>query len=151
MFVHGKTNKRYFSVKEKLAYYKARVNDSSLTSEQKSYARQRICELDGIDKWSYQNPRMVVVNDSKFGNPMSKPRLCVAIKSDNKNRILVAPLMRTNTNYIILDNDIERQISKTADGKNKWVSRDEIYEDKYISPHAELTDRDIAKIKRLYK
>ena len=59
--------------------------------------------------------------------------------------------MKNTSNYVVLDNDIERQISKTSDGKNKWIARDEIYEDKYIVPHAELSERDKAKIRRLYK
>ena len=93
---------------------------------------------------------MIVTDDKKFGNGISKPRLCIAVKEDNKKRVLVAPIMKVTSNYVILDNNIDRQISKTADGRNKWLDRNDIYEDKYFSPPLVLTERDKAKIKRLY-
>lgn len=152
MFKHGKTGEVYYSVREKIKHYnKIAFNDKSATAAQKQHAMQRLNELTAIDKSTYIEPTIIVTDDKRFGNGISKPRLCVAIKEDSKNRIFVAPITKTTSNQVILDNDIERQISKTADGKNKWINRDDIYEVKYISPHSELTERDKRKIKRLYK
>lgn len=152
MFKHGRTGKIYYSVREKICYYK-KILDGQIpaNAELKAKAKKRLPELQCIDKQSYDDPKILITDDKKFGNRISKPRLCVAVKEDNKNRVFVAPIMKNTSNYVVLDNDIERQISKTSEGKNKWISRDEIYEDKYIVPHAELTDCDIAKIRRLYK
>lgn len=66
----------------------------------------------------------------------AEPRLCVAIKQDSKSRILVAPIMKTTSNQIILDNNIERQISKTADGRNKWIEHSDVYDERYITPQS---------------
>ena len=151
MFQHGKTNKVYHSIQEKLKYFKDGSNDLSLSKEQRGYAKNRIKQLNKLHRRNFDDPELVVTDDKKFGNGMSKPRLCVAVKQDSKNRVLLAPLIKTTCNYVVLDNDIDRLISKTADGRNKWVNKDDIYEDKYISPHAELTSRDKQKIKRLYK
>ncbi|MDE5601612.1 MAG: hypothetical protein K2J16_03855 [Clostridia bacterium] len=152
MFKHGMTGKTYYSVREKINYYSGILKGKTpSTPELKEKAKKRLPELQRINEQSYNEPKIIVTDDKKFGNGISKPRLCVAVKEDDKKRVLVAPIMKNNSNYIILDNDIERQISKTSDGKNKWIDRNDIYEGKYIIPHAELTARDKAKIKRLYK
>lgn len=152
MFIHGKTKQPYYSVKDKIKYYSKRAyNDMTVTPEQKQHAIKRLAELRAIDKLSYTEPTMIVTDDKHFGNGISKPRLCVAVKSDNKGRVLVAPIMPATSKYVVLDNDINRQISNTADGRNKWVNRSEIYEDKYVTPHAELTKRDKEKIKRIFR
>ncbi len=152
MFKHEKTGKIYYSVREKIKHYsKIAFNDKTATPVQKKHALQRLDELKAIDNVSYNEPTIIITDDKKFGNGISKPRLCVAIKEDDKKRILIAPITKTTSNQVILDNDIERQISKAADGKNKWINRSDVYESKYISPHAELTERDKRKIKRLYK
>ena len=151
MFKHGKTNQVYYSVREKINYYSGILKDKTAKPELKAKAIRRLPELQCIDSQSYDEPKVVVTDDKKFGNGMSKPRLCIAVKEDNKKRVLVAPVMKVTSNYVIFDNNIDRQISKTADGRNKWIGRDEIYEDKYITPRLELTKRDKEKIKRLYK
>lgn len=152
MFKHGKTGKIYYSVREKIKHYsKIAYNDKTVTPAQKKHALKRLDELKALDNSSYTEPKIVITDDKKFGNGISKPRLCVAIKQDSKSRILVAPIMKTTSNQIILDNNIERQISKTADGRNKWIEHSDVYEEKYITPHLELTERDKRKIKRLYK
>lgn len=151
MFKHGKTNYVYYSVREKINYYTDIVQGKIAADDKlKAKAARRLPELQQIDKQSYSEPIVIVTDDKKFGNGISKPRLCIAVKEDNKKRILVAPVMKVTSNYVIFDNNIDRQISKTADGRNKWIDRSDIYEDKYISPRLELTERDKAKIKRLY-
>ena len=151
MFKHGKTGQTYYSVREKINYYTDIVKGKRAADDRlMAKAKRRLPELQQIDRQSYSEPKVIVTDDKKFGNGMSKPRLCIAVKEDSKKRILVAPLMSVTSNYVILDNNIDRQISKTADGRNKWIDRSDIYEDKYITPRLELTKRDIAKIKRLY-
>lgn len=151
MFKHGKTGQTYYSVREKINYYTDIVKGKRAADDKlKAKAARRLPELQRLDSQSYNEPRTVIVDDKTFGNPMSKPRLCIAVKEDNKKRVLVAPLMKVTSNYVILDNNIDRQISKTADGRNKWVRHEDIYEDKYITPRLDLTERDKAKIKRLY-
>ena len=150
-FTHGRTGYTYYSVREKIDYYTSIVSGARKADDKlKAKAKRRLPELQRLDNQSYNEPRTIVVDDTTFGNPMSKPRLCIAVREDNKNRVMVAPLMKVTSNYVILDNNIDRQISRTSDGRNKWVKREDIYEDKYITPRLELTERDIAKIKRLY-
>lgn len=151
MFKHGKTNYVYYSVREKITYYTDIINGKRAADDKlKAKAARRLPELQQIDKQSYFEPKVIVTDDKKFGNGISKPRLCIAVKEDSKQRVLVAPVMKATSNYVIFDNNIDRQISKTADGRNKWIDRNDIYEDKYILPRLELTERDKAKIKRLY-
>lgn len=91
MFAHGKTNKTYYSVREKLKYYKSRLKDSSLTKTQRDYAEKRILELDKLNRCTYDEPQLVVTNDARFGNGISQPRMCVAVKKDSKDRIMLTP------------------------------------------------------------
>ena len=151
MFKHGKTGYIYYSGREKINYYTDIIKGKRAADDTlKAKAIKRLPELQRLDKQSYSEPKVIVTDDKKFGNGISKPRLCIAVKEDNKKRVLVAPIMKVTSNYVILDNNIDRQISKTADGRNKWLDRNDIYEDKYFSPPLVLTERDKAKIKRLY-
>ncbi len=148
MFVHGKTGKIYRSVREKLKYFKGRINDKTLTDGQREYAKKRIVELTSINEQSYNEPKIVVTDDKKFGNGISKPRLCVAIKEDSKQRVMLAPILGRTTKTMILDEDTGRQIS---DRPVKWVDKSDIYERKYVDSKAELTKYDKAKLKILFR
>lgn len=152
MFIHGKTGRIYYSVRDKIDYYNGVLSGKiKASNELKEKAKERLKELKNIYKQSYNEPKVIVADDKKFGNQINKPRMCVAIREDNKNRIFVAPIQKNVSNYIVFDNDINRQISKTSDGRNKWINRDDVYEVKYFSPELKLTTRDKEKIKRLYK
>lgn len=151
MFKHGKTNKIYYSVREKIRYYTGILDGKIAATDQlKKKAKRRLPQLKRIDKQSYAEPKVIITDDKKFGNGISKPRLCIVIKEDNKQRLFVAPVYKTTSQQVIFDNNITRQISKSSDGRNKWISKDEVYEDKYIEPRLTLTTRDKSKIKRLY-
>ena len=100
------------------------------------------------DKQSYNEPRFVVTDDKFFGNKISKPRLCVAVTEDSKLRVMLAPVVKRTTKTMILDEDIERQVS---DIPVKWVNKDDIYERKYIDSEAELTKHDRAKLGVLFR
>lgn len=149
MFEHGKTKKVYYSIREKIKYYNKRAyNDKTVTVEQKLYALKRLGELKALDKQPYSEPRFVVTDDRLFGNGISKPRLCVAITEDSKQRVMLVPVVKRTTKSMILDEDIERQIS---DKPIKWVNKDDIYERKYIDSKAELTKHDKAKLGVLFR
>ena len=64
MFIHGKTRKPYYSIREKIKYYNKRAyNDETITFEQKAYALKRLGELKALNKLPYNEPRFVVVDD----------------------------------------------------------------------------------------
>lgn len=152
MFKHGKTNKIYYSVRDKIRYYTG-ILDGNIKADDnlKKKAKWRLPQLRRIDEQSYSDPTVILTDDSLFGNTISKPRLCIAIKDDSKNRLFVAPIYKTTSKQVVFDNDISRQISKTSDGKNKWISKDNVYEDKYMTPKLILSNRDKKKIKKLYE
>lgn len=149
MFQHGKTGKIYYSIREKIKYYNKRAyNDSSITAEQRAYALKRLSELKALDKQSYSEPHLVVTDDKFFGNGISKPRLCVAVTEDKKERVLLAPVVKRTTKTMILDEDVKRQISSKP---VKWVNKDNIYERKYIDSDVEFTKHDKAKLSVLFR
>ena len=149
MFVHGKTKQVYYSVREKIKHYSKRAyNDKSVTPEQKAYALKRLGELKALDNQPYTEPRFVVTDDKFFGNGISKPRLCVAVLEDSKQRVMLAPVVKRTSKTMILDEDIERQIS---DRPVKWVDKNDIYERKYVNSKAELTTHDKAKLGVLFR
>lgn len=90
---------------------------------------------------------MIVTNDKHFGNGISKPRGCVIIGTDNKNRLLACPVHDREVKSVILENDTSRQV----DYKAKPLDRSDVYETKYISDLAELTSGDIKKLKAVHK
>ena len=148
MFIHGKTNKIYYSVREKIKYYNDCLKGKFLKPGQrlpaykKEYAEFRIAQLKGSIKDKYNEPTIIVTNDKFFGNPIAKPRLSVVIDEDNKGRILCSPILPRTSKNIILDNDIDRQIGD----KRKWIDKSEIYETKYIENACSLTNYDKKKI-----
>ena len=153
MFEHGKTKKKYYSIWEKINYFKGVLNGKGLKPGQrlparvKDYAEYRLAVLQGSIRNSYNEPDVIVTNDKFFGNKISKPRGCVVIDEDNKDRILVSPMEKRTTKTIILDNDISRQIGN----KKVWVSKSEIYENKYVENLPRLTNNDKTKIKQILR
>lgn len=152
MFTHWRTKEKYYSVNEKLNYYKKIINDNkNRGTALYDHAKKRIEELSKIKNQSYSIPRIIVTNDKHFGNTQSKPRMCVAIKEDDKGRILAAPMHKRTTNIIVFDKNTNRQISNNSDGHNKWIDKAEVYESKYVDENMYLTEYDIEKIKEIYK
>ena len=153
MFIHGKTGKTYYSVREKINYYKRVINgtEKNVSVATKRKAPLRLKTLQRINEQDYSEPRLIITDDKHFSCGMSKPRMCVAVQEDNKGRVLVAPLYKRTTKTMILDTEVGRQISSSRDGKAKYIDKSDIYERKYIDSKALLTKYDKAKIKELFK
>ena len=66
---------------------------------------------------------------------------------DQTGRLLVSPLHRRTTKFIVLDKDPDRQI---GDSK-KWIDRSEVYETKHISNMRSLSRYDKEKIKMILR
>lgn len=146
MFKHGMTGKVYRSVREKLNYYKKRIDDKSLTVGQREYAKQRIGELTALNEQSYDEPVMIVTNDKHFGNGIAKPRACVVVGKDDKNRLIVCPVHTRTINSLVLDNDYSHQV----DLRGRKIANSEVYELKNISGLKPLTDNDKRKIRGIF-
>lgn len=147
MFKHGKTGKIYYSVREKINYYKGILRRKhGVTAMKREYAELRLLELEGINEQSYNEPTMIVTDDKHFGNGISKPRACVVVGQDNKNRLLVCPVHKRTATTVILENDTSRQV----DYKIKPLDRSDVYETKYISDLATLTSGDKKKLKTIH-
>lgn len=144
MFKHGKTNYTYYSVREKINYYKSVIagnREAPVATKRK--AKARLKTLQKINTQSYAEPTLIMTDDKHFGNGMSKPRIGVVIATDEKNRLLVAPLNKRTTQAIILDNQINRQV----DERRAWIDKSEVYETKYVDGVKSLTKYDKEKIK----
>lgn len=147
MFIHGKTGKEYYSVREKIKYYKKRAfNDNTITAKQKKYALKRLSELSVIDKSDYREPTMIVTDDKHFGNKISKPRACVVVGQDIKKRLIVCPVHDRTVKTVILDNDHTRQV----DYDSKRIDRSDVYEIKNIDGLLPLTDNDKKKLSLIH-
>lgn len=148
MFIHGKTNQKYYSVREKINYYnkviKGQINAPIKT---KRKAKLRLKTLNKINNQSYNEPRLIVTDDKHFGNSISKPRLCVAYGTDNKGRIRVHSIEKRTSKVIILDNNSDRQISSNY----KPLDKSDVYETKYISGVKPLTKGTKKIIKSIHK
>ena len=59
---------------------------------------------------------------------MSKPRLCVAYGEDNRGRLKVYPVYKRTSKVILIDNNLDRQISDSC----KRIDKSNVYETKYI-------------------
>lgn len=153
MFVHGKTGKVYYSVREKIRYYDKRLKtDKTLSDTQREYAKRRLSELQQLNNRSFSEPTLIVTDDKHFGNGMSKPRLCVAFKPDTKGRIFVAPIHKTESKDVVLDKYPERQVSDNSRAHNRMLDISDVYETKYVTMDSEyLTDYDRKKIKNLFR
>lgn len=130
MFIHDKTNKTHYSVREKIKYYNGILSGKiTADSKKKRKAKLRLKTLTKINNQTYNEPRLIVTNDKHFGNGINKPRLCVAYTEDNKKRIKVFPIRERTTKSIIIDNNVERQIESTY----RWLDKSDVYETKYIN------------------
>lgn len=103
--------------------------------------------MNKINSQSYSEPVLIITDDKRFGNGISKPRLCVAFAEATKNLIMVAPINRRSTKNIILDKQPERQINPPV----KCIDKSDVYEPKYLSNVYSLTKYDKAKTKEIYK
>ncbi len=147
MFIHGRTGEKIYSVREKIKHYsKIAYNDKLATSAQKKHALQRLDELKAIDSCKYDEPTMIVTDDKHFGHKMSKPRACVVVGQDSKNRLLACPVHKRTAKTVILENDTSRQVESTA----KPLDRSDVYETKYINGLATLTKGDIKRLKAIH-
>ena len=148
MFVHSKSGKVYYSVREKINHYKAIIAGKKQVPDYvRARAERRLRELQALEQRSFDEPTLVVTNDSKFGNPVSKPRLCVVVDKDDKGRLYVAAVHHRTSNSIILDKQIDRQV----DERKKWIDRSEVYDTKLIKGVKPLTRYDRAKIRFIHK
>lgn len=152
MFTHGRINKNIYSIKEKIKYYKGIINGSVECNDTKTKrkAKLRLKSLQKLDNRTFDEPTLIVTNDTHFGNNISKPRVCVVTAKDNKGRLFVAPVYKKTSKTIVLDKQIDRQISKTSEGHNKWIDISDVYETKVINGVKPLTKYDKAKIRDLY-
>lgn len=147
MFKHEKTGKIYYSVREKINYYSDILKGKiPATKELKAKAKQRLPELQKVNTQSYDEPIMIVTDDKHFGNKISKPRACVVVGQDSKNRLLACPVHKRTAKTVILENDTSRQIEY----KNKPLDRSDVYETKYISGLATLTNGDKKRLKAIH-
>ena len=143
MFIHGKTNKKYYSVREKINYYKKVIaGTQQAPASTKRKAKARLRTLQRIDAQTYREPTFIVTNDKHFGNKINKPRLGIVIDADNRGRLLVASVNQRTSNAVILDREPSRQV----DERKKWIDKSEVYETKYIDGVKSLTKYDKAKI-----
>ncbi len=149
MFIHGKTNQKYYSINEKYKYYNNIVKGkiTNVSAKTKRKAKLRLKTLTKLKNRDYTEPTLVIVNDNKFGNGISKPRLCVVIDKDDKGRVFVVSTEKRTTKNLILDKNINYQTSNSK----KWVNKDELYETKYISTAKPLTKNDKIKIKSILR
>ena len=152
MFKHGKTDKKIYSIKEKIKYYKGIINGSVECNDTKTKrkAKLRLKSLQKLDNRTFDEPTLIVTDDKHYGNKIAKPRLCVVTAKDNKGRLFVAPVYRKTSKDIVLDKQIDRQISKTSEGHNKWIDISDVYETKLLTGVKALTKYDKAKIRDLY-
>jgi len=148
MFIHDKTNKKYYSVREKINYYTKILNGSiNVPLNIKLKAERRLESLKKINNQTYDEPRLIITDDSRFGNSISKPRLCVAYGEDSKGRIRVFTIEKRTSKSIILDNNSDRQISS----KFKYLDKSDVYETKYIDNVKSLTNNTKKLIKLIHK
>lgn len=147
MFTHGKTGKVYYSVREKINYYSEVLKGKKpATKELRAKAEKRLHELQRINNQSYAEPTMIVTDDKHFGNAISKPRACVVVGQDSKQRLLTCPVYDRTTKIVILENDTSHQVDK----KVKFLDRSDVYETKYISDLATLTSGDKKRLRAIY-
>lgn len=130
MFIHGKNNYVCYSVREKINYYKKVINGKiNASPKTKRKAKLRLKTLEKINRQSYNEPRLIITDDTHFGNSMSKPRLCVAYGEDNKGRIFAYPIHNRKSKVILIDNNLDRQIENNS----KRIDKSDVYETKYIN------------------
>lgn len=149
MFKHGMTGKVYYSVREKINYYKAVIDgrrDAPAATKRK--AKLRLKTLEKLNARTFDEPTLIVTDDKHFGNTIHKPRLGVVVADDERggDRVLVASVNRSVSKAVVLDNAPDRQV----DEHKRWINRSEIYETKYLAGVKPLTKYDKAKIRKIY-
>lgn len=149
MFKHGKTNKIYYSIREKINYYKDVISgkNKNVSIKTKRKAPVRLKTLNRLNNRSYDEPTLIITSDKNFGNNIDKPRLCVVIDKDDKGRLLVCNIEQRTSKTIILDKNINRQIGN----KKRWIDKSDVYETKYISNTKDLSKYDKDKIKNILR
>ena len=146
MFKHGMTGKVYYSVREKINYYKAVIDgrrDAPAATKRK--AKLRLKTLEKLNARTFDEPTLIVTDDKHFGNEIAKPRAAAIVDKDNKGRLLVVGIHHRTANEIILDKNPARQIS----GRKVWIDRSDVYETKDILGLKPLTKYDKEKIKQI--
>lgn len=90
MFKHSLTNKKYYSIREKINYYERVISakEKDVSAKTKRKAPLRLKTLHKLNNRNFDEPTLVVVNDKQLGNPIAKPRLAVAYKMDEKEESL---------------------------------------------------------------
>ena len=147
MFKHGKTGQPYYSIREKINYYKKVINgtiDAPIKTRRK--AKVRLQSLTKLNNRTFAEPTFVVTDDKHFENGISKPRICIVVATDEKGKVLAVPLNKRTTRSVVLDRQPDRQI----DERKKWIDRCDIYETKYVTGIKPLTKYDKVKIRNLY-
>ena len=146
-------NKEEHSIGEKIDYYSQRVNNPKLTSFQRAYAKARLEDLSN-EKRNVSVGDVYVVDDSRFGNPVSKPRFVVVTKSFG-DKVEVVPVREDKSPVLTLFKfDYKREISFT---KALNLDKDVLYsKEAFDSKHdnsltSEELDRLLFKIARREK
>lgn len=148
MFKHGMTGKIYYSVREKINYYKAVIaGKKEAPAATKRKAKGRLRTLERLNARTFDEPTLIVTDDKHFGNGLHKPRAVAVIDSDDKGKLLVVGIHHRTTNEIILDKDPSRQIS----GRKVWIDRADVYENKSIPELKHFTQYDKEKIKEILR
>lgn len=146
-----KVKQRVYSIQEKIQHYtdiangKKKYNDIS-----KAKAKQRLNELKELDRRTFDEPEIIVTDDNIFGNKQHKARGCVVVGKQGNN-LIVAPINKRDTSYVVLDEHPDRQISNNSNGNLQTVDRTAVYETKYIDTIKPLTKYDKVKIKEVFK
>lgn len=145
-FVHNSNKKINYSIVEKIKHYtdisKGKKTYKNIT---KTFARKRLAELKQLNQRTFEQPDLVVVNDTVFGNKGDKPRLSVAFLTKDK-KIRALPLHKKKTKALVLDNYLDRQL----DERGAWVEKSDLYETKYVPSVLPLTESDKKKILAFY-
>ncbi|MBQ2710798.1 MAG: hypothetical protein IJF66_02510 [Clostridia bacterium] len=148
MFTHSLTKKVHYSVREKINYYnKVVAGKISVPAKVKRKAKLRLKTLNQLNNQSYLEPTLIITDDKHFGNSISKPRLCVAYGIDDKNRIRVFPIQKRTSKAVILDNNVERQVSSSY----RLLDKSDVYETKYIQNVKPLSKASKKIIKSIHK
>lgn len=146
MFTHNKTKKNVYSVREKINHYKAILNGKKKYPVTKEYAEMRLKQLTALNKRPFDEPTMIVTDDKHFGNEGSKPRACVVVGQDIKQRLKVCPVHDRKVKTLILDNDPTRQV----DYDYALIDRSDVYELKNIQGLLPLTENDKRKLREIH-
>ena len=147
MFNHIKTNQPYYSVREKINYYKRVIDgkEPNASPTARRIAKGRLRTLQRLDSRSFDEPELIMTNDKHFGNE-SKPRIAAVVDKDSKWRLLVIGSHKRKTDALVLDKQPDRQLS----GRKVWIDRSEVYETRDVNGVKKLSRYDKTKIKAMF-